>query len=363
MPPRPHCILLVGAPGSDELRWEEDQLLRDFDKPFTRMLDGKHLEKLHATDSSDLIAPTGMPSKWRSITLESKDNDSRAQGKDAPLQTQFLSFLGDDKDGEDDNHMDFLEHSIAAFDDLASSQILQDGAQNNHFQDLNTSIDFSTSFATTSATESSFSTTTGFPGHHSPSKASLPVTLNGHVTNLKQIPSADYITSIAPQTVTVNLIVGLITVSPARTVRLKRSHAEMDIIEVVVGDDTRAGFTITFWLAPIESQNKPDDDLRVAVQGLRAGDVILLQNVALSCFRNCVYGQSLSKRFARNSTSITVLEEDSMPILPPHAHVKAQRVEEWIGDFVGKERKATALVPSERTGLGMADALPPDTQD
>lgn len=302
------CVLLAGAPDTEDLSWNESGLLGDFDIHFARILKGQPKARECPTQASSSLTPSATTSKWRSV--EQSGGHGLFEGRpdnDVP-QTQFLSFDGSGPEKARE-HLDFLEHSIAVFDDFASSQILQQDAAGGDGTDLDTTIDFTTSFATTSAMDSSFNTT---EGSHSPAKGInnvLDSGLNGAISNLKQIPAADYISRILPQTMTVNLMVGVVTVSPARTVRLRKSNAEMDIIELIIGDDSRAGFAISFWLAPMESQNKPADDLRETLRSLRAGDIVLLQNVALSCFRNCVYGQSLSKRFARNSTLITLMEE------------------------------------------------------
>ena len=138
----------------------------------------------------------------------------------------------------------------------------------------------------------------------------------------------------------------------------------MDIIELTIGDETRAGFSISFWLIPIESQRKPTDDLREALKHLRSGDVVVVQNVALSCFRGCIYGQSLSRKFARNSTSIAVLDGGSARGGSASVVAKLSRVRQWTSDFVGVARRQVSPIrkgPDRRRRKG--DDLPPDTQD
>ena len=271
-------------------------------------------------------------------------------------QTQFLSFQHKAGTPEKKEYLHFLEHSMAVLDDLDSSLIAPQ-ADDTEGGDQTTFLSV-TSFATTSFRTSISSDSLD---RESPAQnVADPVQLKAiaSITDLNRIPNADHITRIQPQTITINLVVGVIAVLPSRTVRLKRRNAQMDIIELTVGDDTRAGFPISLWLVPIDSQRKPSDDLRQQLHDLRSGDVILLENVALSCFRDCVYGQSLSRRFARNSTSITVLEGDCAPVSPASCATKLKRVRKWTSDFVGVAKK-----PSSFQAKHKADDLPPDTQD
>lgn len=351
------CILLAGAPITEDLDWNESRLLPTFDSHFTRILEGRAQERDSVQASFD-STHSSERSKWRSVDLGNADGSRRGRQDETVAQTQFLSF-DDDRVSERHEHSKFLEHSMAVFDELASSQIL--GRPVPDDAGKNTTIDFSTSFATTSATDSSVDISVDLPSRAP--ELCEDATFTGSISNLKQIPSADYINGIRPQTMTVNLIVGVVTVSPARTVQLKWSNAEMDIIELVVGDDTRAGFTISFWLTPVESQNNPTDDLRHGLSKLRAGDVVLLQNIALSSFRNSVYGQSLSKRFARNSTLVRRIDDSSSAGLPYQAYEKMQRVQAWACDFVGLEKKSLSFAAIGSDSREFADALPPDTQD
>ena len=361
MAKRPRCVLLTGAPDAQDLIWDEGRLLPSFDAHFDRILDGRPKAAAESSEASSILTPTGPTSKWRALELGNGRNSGEGRSSTTLPQTQFLSF-GESGADEEREHLDFLEHSVAAFDDLASSQILPRDAGPEDVSAADTTVDFTTSFTTSSATESSFSATDA--SLHSPVVPLSGVNTLGSITNLKQTPAADYISRILPQTMTVNLLVGIITTSPPRTVHLRKSNAEMDIIELVVGDETRAGFTISFWLVPEDSQHKPADDLREVLRRLRAGDVLLLQNVALSCFRNSVYGQSLSKRITRNSTLVTVMNDQSDVGLQPHLRAKLARVQHWTGDFVGVSRKVTSFEGTDdRREVKGLEALPPDTQD
>lgn len=348
------CIFLTGAPESALLDWDQSTLLSEFGTPTKRFLGEARASRPPPTTSQHLP-------KWRVITRTTDvSGDANA---DIP-RTQFLSFDNVQPERLRDEHLRFLEHSLAVINDLDSSQIAPPDTTALDDSTFITSVSFATSLTDTSLGTSDVSLLSGSPtktrSTHEDTMARQ-TGITASFTDLKRIPNAEHINHILPQTMTVNLIAAVISVSPTRTVQLRKRKAEMDIAEVIVGDDTRAGFSISFWLVPADSQQKPTDDLRETLRLLRAGVVVVLQNVALSAFKGCVYGQSLSRKFAKNSTSITVmLGADGLP-----APVKAKfdRVSTWRDHFVGK---TTILAKSggqgpRHKGLGPG-ALPPDTQ-
>jgi hypothetical protein len=359
MPASQRCIFLAGAPEAEDLSWDEENLLLRFRMPITRFLeDGTVLGGEVMTQ----VTPPSTYAKWRSLSCNQGQIQTDYMEEPPQKMTQFLSF---DNEGEMESQDEFLEQSIALLDDLESTHIVPRATMRNADGD-GESRHGTTFLSNASFTTNSFSTNAT---RTSDASFVLPSTENpeildllGPVTDLKRIPNADYIFHIQPQTITVNLVVGIIAVSSIRTVRLRRRNAEMDIIDLTVGDETRAGFSISFWLVPVEGQRKPTDDLRQTLLKLRTGDVVVVSNVALSCFKNCVYGQSLSRQFARNSTSISVIVEfaggGSLQL-----RAKMERAREWTRDFVGV---ATRNKPSDSKTRNMATvniALPPDTQD
>ena len=137
----------------------------------------------------------------------------------------------------------------------------------------------------------------------------LGVQLPKHISTLKSLPQASHVLKIAPQTITVNLIVGVISLAEPRSIQLRHSSRSMDMVELVVGDNTSAGFSISFWLEPEEGKGaeKPKTvgrsrtnhykmDLRESLGRIRCRDVVLLGNVALRVFQGRVYGQSLNAK-------------------------------------------------------------------
>ncbi|KAM0660633.1 hypothetical protein ACHAPH_003570 [Verticillium nonalfalfae] len=104
-----------------------------------------------------------------------------------------------------------------------------------------------------------------------------------HLSDLEDVPPAHSLLALHPQTVTLNLIAGVIAPSAPRPVRT-RYGATLHVLELLLGDDTRAGFAVTFWLSAA--------DLAAAVPSLvlrlRRRDVVMLRDVALHVFRGRV---------------------------------------------------------------------------
>ncbi len=175
----------------------------------------------------------------------------------------------------------FYDQSLAAHDDVSSSQLVAALSQE-------------TTATATNGTSSFRSTAGGTDdGDSSVGLASRPIPAalgSDRLTELKDLPSAASLAGAAPQTVTVNLIVGIISVAAPKTVRT-RWGSSRSLVEVLVGDDTRSGFGVTFWLPP----SGPHAFEQSVVAGLRPLDVVLIRNVALHVFMNKVYGSSLRK--------------------------------------------------------------------
>lgn len=358
-------IILAGAPEATSLEWDETALQSDYDEAVERFVSGKKpdFEQQH---EQDLTQTPHLP-KWRSITVsESTDDDQRSQ---VPSKTKHKDKSKNQVPAADSQ--DFLEHSFAFLEKLQSSQILPTNLDS-------TTIPSDPSFSTNGST--SFPST--FPSFHErPTGESGTLNTAVTLTDMRRAPNAAHISSIQPQTMTVNLLVAIIAVSPARTVSLRRRKGEMDIVELTVGDETRAGFGVSFWLPSMneslrqtrqqrqqQETNAPlEGSLRRKLQRLRPGDVVLLSNVALSTFRGQVFGQSLAvRRFGGWATTVDVVEEGmTQASWEPSFKTKLGRLREWRDMFVG-----TAPQVSDRgerkTGSmkrKVDKLLPPDTQD
>lgn len=362
-PTIPKVLFLTGSPDPDALNWNQPSLTSSFLPAFSRFLRDDGLTTFNSNGTAPSSLQASLPlAKWRAISCSSdkeRSNYQAARNSEPTRATQFLSFSDPAQQrGNEEEHMDFFEHSLAILQNLDSSQIeLPDGTSDD------ATAFSSSSFATTSSTDLSDGSLATYSTEAPEQQV---VSFSGPVKNLKDIPNARHLQAIHPQTITVNILAGIISVQPARTVKLRKRDGEMDIVEVLVGDDTRAGFTISFWLLPLDSQAQNSstgkDTMRGHLSRLRAGDVVLVTHVALSEFNGNVYGQSLSRRITRNNTSVTVLSDNATGV-PAPTMAKLRRVREWSDNFVGKKRAASPMEyfgadPKRRRTM----ELPPETQ-
>ena len=344
--------LFTGAPDAYSLQWDEEELSvsllpcfssTDFlpsrnvqlsnERPLWRSIP---LERQHL--------PTGLTPNIRQLGLANEPKTSSFDGEETSfLDTNDLSSsstasqvnsenLPPSSEGADELLTQFYEHSFALHEGLPSSQIVE----------VNDSND--TSFLTASSSYvSSQDANTTMPLTERAVKPS-----SVHLSDLEDIPNAAYLRSINPQTMTVNLIVGIISMPPPRTIRSRKDGRTSELIEVTVGDETKAGFGINIWLPSSKLQS---GYLRAAVSDLRPQDIILVRNVALSSFRGNVYGQSLRKDMTnldllyRNTVdrhdpkgAYSSEELDRANISEPQI-AKVKRVKDWVMMFVGGRPK------------------------
>ncbi|KAK3620938.1 hypothetical protein LTR56_023074 [Elasticomyces elasticus] len=356
-------IFLVGAPLAEDLGAD---LLTSFNTPVKRFLGHPSAPKATPTQLTQVQASA----KWRAISMKNPAHDANVLDQD---DVESIIRNHNDEDSTQ-QHLAFLEHSLALLNKLDSSQILAGG-------DYDDSTTFSSTFSLATTASESFNNTycTLDPtelSSTSPAKLgrSSTLQLRGEITDLKRLSSADHINRIQPQTMTINLLATIISVSPPRTITLRKRTGEMDLQELLLGDETRAGFSVTFWHTPTDSQTRQQrdqrDDMRAQLSELRSGDIVLMQNVALSAFKGVVYGQSLSRRFARNSTIVTVVDAGEVGQagdgfgLPMGIRGKFGRVRKWGDDFVGRTGR-TGVGVKRAVGVGRGgdgEVLPPDTQ-
>lgn len=375
MPPK--LLMFVGAPETSSLNWDDEGLLDNFSDQIARFaglnnLYGKQdiVQQTPNSTSASLAHPS-----WRSLPLDrqhlttgftqsfdrhdlftglSQQKDS--EGAPFFVASQINSFIEEFSQDPSGSHpsshasaeellSQFYEESYTRHEDIQSSQIT------------------SASDARTSFTSDELSDT--FDSPFRPFGAVKEVPIAGHLSNLRDLPNAMYLNSIHPQTLTVNLIVGLISVPEARVIKTRRGAA-VELIEVLVGDETRSGFGINFWLS---SSQSAQGDMRNVLDRLRPRDVVLMRNVALSSFRGKVYGQSLRKGMTkihllyRNRVDKTdaggcysAADLASGDLMLPQVD-KTKIVREWVLRFVG-------LGPGHQQARPEAfkEVLPPDTQ-
>ena len=326
-------ILLTGAPNAASLSWNEEDLTasllpcfaeddtastdgpgpflsESFDAPVWRVLslEPTHLETgLTPNSRAEALLP------WQPV----KD---RAEA--AFLHTQCTSFLSKAPQSEPSqatNVSNFLEQSFAAYEEAPSSQVIGLGASGSQ------------SSTSLSKVEESFAS---IDPSQNDSSCILPVAPD--LLPLSSIPTASRLNALYPQTVTVDLIVGLIAVPPPRTIQPRRGGSPLELLELTAGDETRAGFGLNLWLPPGESA------LRTMAERLRPRDVILFRRIALKAWNGEVYGQSLR----RDMTKVDLLWRQGKVDLLRAGHsdraeetgavlAKAKKVREWVLMFVG----------------------------
>lgn len=302
-------IFLTGAPLPSSLRWTDEELCAPLQPCFIERVPGD----ITGISTIDDKAPS-----WRSLPLDnphlptgltqlsreylSFDDFGHTNEETSFLSTTELSFASTDRDGypsersqlsdsdKEDVFSQYYEHSFALHETIPSSQIVGADSSDN-------------SFTTDLESFTVFLSPTSQP-HAEDQLLTRSRLTSSHLADLKDMPNAAYLRSITPQTMTINLVVGIISISQPRTIKTRKFGHSVDLVEMLVGDDTTAGFGINIWLlAPPFSRHQngthaaqqKDNDLRAQTTHLRPQDVILAKTVALSSFRGKVYGQSLRR--------------------------------------------------------------------
>ena len=349
-------ILLCGSPLPGSLDWSEEDLSVALLPAFVEKRDLSGAADLKDTPpvwrSLDLVAPhlptgltqaSGQEAHFGDPLLEIAASTSTAAfARDLTatnsVQSSPRSLDIDPTDAQSQILTQYYEHSFAMHDGLQSSQIVGVASTDN------------ASFSTTVETDSFDS----FISDAQSQKHVVDARLHsGTISDLKDIPNAGYLHSIEPQTMTVNLAVGVISVSQPRRILPRKGGRAVELVEMLVGDDTRAGFGINMWIAPAQAQDSnasrthENNTLRDEVFQLRPRDVILARRVALGSFRSTVYGQSLR----RGMTSLDLLYRNVIDAEDARGAFKAKdldanidvsdqlakvkRVQDWVVRFVG----------------------------
>jgi len=446
----PKCKVLVGAPEAGQ--WSSADLSVDTFLPaFTGFCDAVHHAHLFGTSvlthRTTASSPQEQGPAWRSLPLttqylptglsqrqwmrpgvsgysyeESYGQHAKDDEKHGSQSREISFFAATDMEAGDAEELEdelsqFLEQSFALHDEVPLSQITTDEAD-----ETVTSLDLSTFPEMTVI--SNFSTSHDTAGASPPSLSDLPSPYHSslippkapHLTSLNLLPSAAHLIRINPQTMTVDLICGIISISAPRSVTVRRTGKSVDLVELPLGDETRAGLAFTCWVTSSEdlalkgaglSSKKSHlwadkDYLRNSLNNLRRGDVVLIRNVALAQFRGVVHGQSLRWRSTRAQGTLVELlyrkgghmheskyaryhrdveksgggavydtdassSNDEGPGADAQISEKLMRVKDWVTRFVGPMNYE---ITNKRDGQGRAkkrrrislDELPPDTQ-
>ncbi|GKU03816.1 hypothetical protein FLAG1_04726 [Fusarium langsethiae] len=339
----PRLLLFAGAPPSSSFN-PESCTITQIDNSFAEFLGLAFKKPPHAPLSN--LAP------WRALPLNRKPlHTGFSQTHDVSVnldnQSEFfttaeVSFKEQSRSFEGDGNAEttlsqFYDHSLALHNPVPSSQL-------DSFQE--------TTFEETSYEETSFITTLAAER----TDAIEPVP--SHLSNLKDIPPAPKILALHPQTVTLNIIAGIISIAQPRTVTTRWGRT-LSLIEILLGDETKTGFAVTFWL-------EESSVVSAEISTLRRQDVVLMQNVGLHVFQNKVYGQSLR----RGMTKVSLLwRRDGSGLYSTrdlsrrgqmHPQLqKAKKVKDWVLRFVGAA--AGVMTRSSRARLSW-DRPPDDTQ-
>lgn len=272
----------------------------------------------------------------------------------------------------------FYDHSFAIHEAIPSSQ-------------LSTMSDITPGTPTYESNEEMFPLTPATPGGiiRTPSQRRLSQAPRPkQLSELVNIPNANYLRSISPQTMTVNLVVGILSISPPRTVITGAKYGKSrptELVELLVGDDTKSGFSITLWL-PREMRVNWKDGAHATPEGsrsllrrqlklLRPRDVVLLQNVALSSFRGKVHGQSLRgdvtkidllfrKKVDENDMNGVYSVSNLRTATGKDAQIiRVKKVRDWLVNFVGEvQGKGRRRLDRGVDYRGTHRLLPDDTQ-
>lgn len=352
-------IFLMGAPLPSSLDWDNDELLNGAIQPFQ----GTDIHQ-HAVS----IIQRGDPVKWRVLQPLHIEHPASYfefyHGQENPSFLTAAQLVGESMN-EDSILSEFYDHSFVIHETL---EIPVSGLRDEEStQESGGPLSCLDAASTRTAAE----------GNDDEEPRSLRI--SGPIRDLQDLPTAGYLQSITPQTMTVNLIVGIIAIHPPRRVVTRQWKTELDIIELIVADETRTGFGVNFWIpaqTSISCKTQDADRLGRSLAMLRPRDIILLSTVGLSSFRDQVYGQSLRGGMTRvellhrqpvDATDTAGFYKGDLRwgSSPDHADLplqKARRVRKWVLQFVGATDEAGGG-PSgmSRTQRGH-QRLPPDTQ-
>ncbi|QSZ35602.1 hypothetical protein DSL72_008472 [Monilinia vaccinii-corymbosi] len=352
----PKVIFLAGAPTSRSLDWDESHLLSDFTDPFIQFLRLSNSAPRNNNAPSFLESPTAPNPAWRELPLE-RQHLTTGASQDHAFQPIYGGNGNHDQD-VDEALSHFYEHSYAIHADAPSSQITPHAS----FTSMTSSEAGASSSASTSHSVVDSHVSLPPSGDHVESVGHAPpIPVAGHCTSLKDVPHAQYLSSIVPQTMTVNLIVGIISIAEPRAIDTRRG-GEVALVEMLVGDETKSGFSINFWLS-----GRGKEGVRRSLEDLRVQDVVLVRNVALGSFNGKVHGQSLRKdmtRFCllyrekidRKDVGGCYGKRDLEGEELDGQLAKVRRVRSWVEGFVG------VVKPLRRGVKRVREELPPDTQ-
>ncbi|KAI4949620.1 hypothetical protein J4E91_005360 [Alternaria rosae] len=300
-----------------------------------------------------------------------------------PNVSRYTSFLQ-----EDTTHLDtsiafkdpsnatpgYLEHSLIFHDTLLSSQVLPDGMTD---RSVSSSSFLTTSFGTTA---SEFSSPSKVDEHTLLVKVPPKMT----VTPLGLLPNAQRLRAIYPQTPTPNFLCVVTATPEQKEVFVRKGGYKMNLWEIIIADDTRSAFKVTFWLRPPRESNNDHNNVQnqllQTLESIKVGDILLLKNIALTSFGDTVFGQSLNPAITRARTSIDVLTRSNgisaaqLGGLPVPVVEVFKRVKKWARLHIASDGAASRKRKGSKTkrdkdtkrtfaARDVDDSMPPDTME
>lgn len=375
-------IILTGAPRVSDLDWSEAAYLNTSDA--SSFIDSSRAKFGPDTSKFRSIGELSDERQGTHITDVDKQTSARAPSsptdtvEDVDLLDGMLVVevpddmtLGEIYDNPEHNYLstgkakgfrssfkdvgdeEYLEHSIMFYDNSLFTKLsLTPTSDSMTFDSLVTQE----SSQLDSSSASPNSTPSQLPKIHLPSP----------VTDLKRLPNAVYINQIAPQTITVNLVAAVVSSAPPRNIKLRQTNRKVDLVEMIIADETRAGFQISFWL-PADPEKK--DPTRKMLKELKPKDLILVKNVALHVWNGTVFGQSLRKGWTRTETTINtwarngVLEVQVPDTAESPEAAKLQKVFNYAEQFLSARPVRGWRYEVDRGKKSIFDdELPPETQ-
>ena len=381
----PRINMYAGAPVSESINWDTDELLDKFDDGFLRLMKtnpsrrrGRSSEKVSDASSTSISAWRLIPYKdahFPNGFTQLEDWDY-PQGKaefhpGTPTALSFRQFATPSHwnpsnsvdDEEDDTSWHFFSRgsSSQSKDEQQQQQQREQDEEDSKFYDHSFAIHechppqdnvASTSLSRTSFLSSQGGSTSVLSDLYDTTTTTASLTeplgqIQHTITSLSNIPGPGTIRNFCAGTVVVNLIVGIISLT--RPFPVQTRYGSREVVELIVGDETKSGFAITFWLSA---------NYRDALSRLRRQDVIFLRSVALSCFRKTVHGNSLRGDLTKVHLMYRKLLDghdvpghyrqlDVVSRRPAHPQLeKTRRVIEWVASFVATH------VGHDREGIG-----------
>ena len=363
-------IFLAGAPSASSLSWDETSLTASLGSPF------RSDQHDHRHRASSVVSPR--PS-WRSVET--------APAETARRRTT-ASRIRDDLDWDESaESLGFSDNGLPPspttgfrpnmVNVASTAELLGEEDATELFQHSFAAHDEASTFLTASSQDTGDSwSSAGVEDSFISTQDMRTPPRAFHLTQLQAVPDAVYIHSIAPQTMTVDLVVGVVSITTPKSITVRKASRQIEMIEMVVGDETQPAFRISVWLPYGIKAGTEAASLNSTVRRLRPHDIILANNIGLCAFRDIVHGQSLR----RDLTSLQILHRpgthgancqgyysaaefqsgnSSDPCLQ-----RARAVKDWLIGYVAPHGATSAAGPrrTRRNSTDHYETLPLDTQ-